>query len=342
MKYYPLFSTLATLFLFISPIFADDFVTSDIQGGKDPAGIKRVEGSVLVLSDTRAFDEFTAALSKVEFDYAAQDFKPWQKLKLEGSHSYGFYRMPKDVTTLETLRSYQEELTEQGYEVLFQGSGEELDNGYGRFVSQVYGKTVDNALMEYIMPAAADYRYIAMKKANSDGSTALFSALFTKVSEGWNSKYAKVGDVVARIDTLHTKPLTKRLVLVKAEEIASEISTNGRIALYGIQFDFNKADIKSESEEALTEMAKFIGSDPAGHFIVTGHTDSIGEFEFNQTLSEQRARSVIDALVARFQIKRERLRSFGASSASPLETNTTEEGRSKNRRVELVQVVATK
>ena len=120
----------------------DDYIKSDVKGVKDPEDTKRIDGSVLLMGSQVAFDEFTAALQKVEFDYSAQDFKPWNKIKVEGAHSVAFYRMPKDVSTLEPLRSYEEELKEKGYEVLFEGQGEELDNGYGRFIKEVYGNKI--------------------------------------------------------------------------------------------------------------------------------------------------------------------------------------------------------
>lgn len=315
----------------------DDFIVADVKGEHDPANVKRVDGSVLLDSDHRAFDEYTAALGRVEFDYGTQSFKPWQKLKLEGAHSYAFYRMPKDVTTLEPLRSYQEELTAQGYEVLFQGSGEELDDGYGRFVSQVYGKKVAGSLMEYVLPAADDFRYIVLRKNREDGGQSVFTGFFAKVSPSWGSKYGKPDDVIGRIDILETKALATRLVLVKAEDMAQQIDARGSVALYGILFDFNKTDIKPESHETLAEVAKYLNSDPAVKLVVTGHTDNAGNFEFNRDLSERRARAVVDYLVSAHKIARERLFSFGASFAAPVSSNATEEGRAKNRRVELVK-----
>lgn len=112
-----LFATLVLLFATSS--FADDIIQSDAKGLKDPPETKRIEGSVLLLGEAKAFDEYTVSLQKVEFDYTAQAFKPWNKLKVEGARTTAFYRMPKDVTTLEPARSYEEDLLSRGYEVLF-------------------------------------------------------------------------------------------------------------------------------------------------------------------------------------------------------------------------------
>ena len=332
--------TIFTLALILSATFscaADDFIQIDIKGHADHPLLKRFAGSIMVAGDKRSFDEFTVALGRVEFDYAAQQFKPWDKEKAEGARHTAFYRMPKDVTTLEALKNYENDLKAKEFEILYCGSAKELDNGYGRFAKQVYTSHQDNHLMQYVMPAAEDYRYLAMRKVNQDGSRLFFTGFFTLVPSGWSSKFARAGDTVARIDLLETKPVTQRMVAVKAEEMAEQIDASGKVALYGIFFDFNKTDVKAESEPTLAEVAKYLGSNPAVRLLVAGHTDNAGSFEFNRDLSQRRAQSVVEYLSSHYQVSRERLFPFGVSFASPAATNATEEGKAKNRRVELVR-----
>lgn len=334
-----MFSKFVLLFCMSISVVAlgDDLITADVKGIKDPPETKRIEGSVLVLGEEKAFDEHTIALQRVEFDYGTQGYKPWNKIVAEGARSTAFYRMPKDVSTLEPLRSYQEELTGQGFEVLYQGKSEELDNGYGRFMEQVYGKKIGAPLMEYIFPSADDFRYIALRKNRDDGSQVYFTGLFMKVPSSWGSKFGNPGDVLGRIDVLQTKALNKRLVLVKAEEMAQQIGSNGKVALYGILFDFNKADIKPESNETLEQVAKYLSDNPTKKLVVTGHTDNVGNFEFNRDLSQRRAQAVVEYLVSKHSIAKDRLLAFGASFASPVASNASEDGKAKNRRVELVE-----
>ncbi len=317
--------------------FAEDLIKSDAKGISDHPMLKRFEGSILLFGDKKAFDEYVVALGKVEFDYSSQQFKDWPKQKVEGARHTTFYRMPKDVTTLEALKNYENDLKEKGFETLFIGSGKELDNGYGRFANQVYTTYQDNHVMHYVIPSADDFRYLAMKKTNPDGSQIVFSGLFALTPQSWGSKFSQPGDVVARIDLIETKPMTQRMVTVKAEEMAQQIDSAGKIALYGILFDFNKSDIKSESAETLAEVAKYLGSDVAIKLLVAGHTDNVGSFEFNRDLSQRRAQAVVDYLVQRHNIIRERLFPFGVSFAAPVAPNSTEEGKAKNRRVELVR-----
>jgi OOP family OmpA-OmpF porin len=128
------------------------------------------------------------------------------------------------------------------------------------------------------------------------------------------------------------------MVTVSAEEMSSEIAKSGRVALYGIHFDFNKTDIKPESTATLNEIAKYLKGSPSVKLLVVGHTDNVGGFESNRDLSQRRAKAVVEALVTKHGIAVTRLFPFGVSFAAPLAPNETEDGRAKNRRVELVRL----
>ena len=128
------------------------------------------------------------------------------------------------------------------------------------------------------------------------------------------------------------------MVTASAEQMASEIAKSGRVALYGIHFDFNKTDIKPESAGTLDEIAKYLKGNQAVELLVAGHTDNVGGFEFNRDLSQRRAKAVVDALISKYGIAAGRLVPFGVSFAAPMAPNETEDGRAKNRRVELVRL----
>jgi outer membrane protein OmpA-like peptidoglycan-associated protein len=117
----------------------------------------------------------------------------------------------------------------------------------------------------------------------------------------------------------------------------SDISTTGHAAVYGIYFDVDKAEIKPESEPALVEMAKLLKTNAALNVFIVGHTDNTGTFEHNMKLSQDRAASVVTALVGKHGIATTRLRPMGVASLAPVASNKTEEGKAKNRRVELVE-----
>ena len=120
--------------------------------------------------------------------------------------------------------------------------------------------------------------------------------------------------------------------------MASEINRTGRIALYGLYFDTNRTEIKSELKPTLEQIADLLKREPKSRkLLVVGHTDNVGDFESNRDLSQRRAESVANALVTGFGIAPDRLVSFGVSYATPVAPNSTAEGRSQNRRVELVR-----
>jgi outer membrane protein OmpA-like peptidoglycan-associated protein len=136
---------------------------------------------------------------------------------------------------------------------------------------------------------------------------------------------------------MEVDPTHPPTALVTSEQMASEISRTGRIALYGLYFDTNRTEIKSESKPTLEQIADLLKREPSLKILVVGHTDNVGDFESNRNLSQRRAESVANALVTGFGIASDRLVPFGVSYAAPIASNATVDGRSQNRRVELVR-----
>jgi OmpA-OmpF porin, OOP family len=126
-------------------------------------------------------------------------------------------------------------------------------------------------------------------------------------------------------------------IVANAEIFSNDIRTTGHAAVYGIYFDTGKSTIKSESAQAIEEIAKLLKSDPALKLYVVGHTDNEGTIDSNIRLSQDRADAVIKALIQDHNIAPARLRAYGCGLFAPVASNDTEEGRSKNRRVELVK-----
>lgn len=93
--------------------------------------------------------------------------------------------------------------------------------------------------------------------------------------------------------------------------------------------------MKPESKATLEQIAKLLGNTQL-KLLVVGHTDNVGEFAGNMDLSKRRAEAVIAVLVGQYKVDRKRLTPAGVSFASPVAANTSEEGKAKNRRVELV------
>ncbi len=129
--------------------------------------------------------------------------------------------------------------------------------------------------------------------------------------------------------------LTQSIVL-KAEDIDRELKASGKAAFYGIFFDTDQASIKPESEETLAEMAKYLLANPQLQVYIVGHTDNTGSLDHNQELSERRAQAVVQTLTTTYRVPAAQLSAYGVASLSPVSTNSSEEGKGKNRRVEMV------
>ncbi len=118
---------------------------------------------------------------------------------------------------------------------------------------------------------------------------------------------------------------------------AEEIKQNGRVTIYGINFDTGKATIRPDSEIPLSEIVKLFQANSSWEMAVAGHTDNVGAKEMNLTLSRQRGESVIAWLTAH-GVAKDRMVPAGFGDTRPLAGNDTDEGRQKNRRVDLVRL----
>jgi outer membrane protein OmpA-like peptidoglycan-associated protein len=132
--------------------------------------------------------------------------------------------------------------------------------------------------------------------------------------------------------------MEERMVVVDSSAMQRELGAEGRVAIYGILFDFDKDTMRPDSKPQLDEIAKLLRDSPGLRVLIVGHTDGKGSMEYNQQLSQRRARSVVDALVRDYGIDAKRLTPLGVGMAAPVATNRTDAGRSRNRRVELVEV----
>jgi outer membrane protein OmpA-like peptidoglycan-associated protein len=136
--------------------------------------------------------------------------------------------------------------------------------------------------------------------------------------------------------TIVTVQAMQQEVTADASSLANALDTSGHIAVYGIHFDTGKATIQPDSETTLDEIVKLLGTHPELHLRVEGHTDNQGNAGLNQTLSEKRAQAVVAWLVAHGTTA-SRLSAKGFGASQPVADNSTDEGRAKNRRVELVK-----
>ena len=153
--------------------------------------------------------------------------------------------------------------------------------------------------------------------------------------EGYVKEHRGVRDTYF-LTIVEKKALEVRAALLPAEEMKRELDAKGHVALY-INFDFDKADIRPESQPIIDEIVKLLQTNPSLNLTIEGHTDDVGEPDYNRRLSDARANSVVAAITTR-GIQAGRLKAVGYGEDKPIADNSTDDGRAKNRRVELVKI----
>jgi OOP family OmpA-OmpF porin len=120
--------------------------------------------------------------------------------------------------------------------------------------------------------------------------------------------------------------------------LKQQLDEAGRIVTHGILFDSGSDKIKGESYKTLADIGALLTENPTLRLSIEGHTDSDGADDYNMNLSQKRAASVRDYLIANYKIAGERLESKGWGESKPIDKNDTPEGKANNRRVELVKL----
>lgn len=151
--------------------------------------------------------------------------------------------------------------------------------------------------------------------------------------ELWLQVNSEVG--IVEMTIIRTKEMVQKIEL-SAGAMERALGETGRVALRGILFETGKSDIKPASEPLLGEIAKLFERDEGLLLTIEGHTDNVGQKADNQRLSEQRASAVKSWLVAH-GVAAEKLETAGFGDSKPDADNVTEDGRARNRRVELVK-----
>ncbi len=322
-----------TLFLCVfSTILALSATAQDVPGSKDPAGMKRYEGSSLIGYRAPKFDEYLLPLGPpTEMEPPAYQ----KSKKVEGQVSYYTYIAPAGRTPAELYRNYKMEFQRLGIETLY-----EKGAGQRGWFGPTFNKVAADSDISQILAYNEDEERILVGKSR-DASPNYYVAFVTAYKDGviperLEGKVEK-GQSLAQIVVIAADVMEKKMAFVNADEMKQSIHDLGKVALYGLYFDTDKDVVKTESEPTLAEIAKLMKADSGLRLRVVGHTDNQGKSDYNLGLSKRRAASVVAELTGKYGFAAARLDSFGCGMYSPVASNAAEEGRAKNRRVELVE-----
>jgi outer membrane protein OmpA-like peptidoglycan-associated protein len=114
------------------------------------------------------------------------------------------------------------------------------------------------------------------------------------------------------------------------------ISSTGHAAIYGIYFDFNKSEVKPQSERALRAIGEYLSRSPNLKVFIVGHTDNVEGGGDKMKLSQARAEAVMETLATKYKVNPQNMKAYGVGPLEPVAPNRTEAGRARNRRVEFV------
>jgi OmpA-OmpF porin, OOP family len=170
---------------------------------------------------------------------------------------------------------------------------------------------------------------------NKDAAKATFKVMKNGKETAW-IKIESGGSDNSDFYELTVVQLEEMKQEVTSSDILSALNADGRISLY-INFETGKSDIKAESQKVIDEISVMLKANPALKISIEGHTDNSGTPASNKTLSENRAKAVMNAVAAK-GVDKTRMTSKGWGQDKPVDNNTSEEGKAKNRRVEIVKL----
>jgi OOP family OmpA-OmpF porin len=311
----PSFRRFLLLSAALSTLLCSTGVTAQLEV-KDHPLVSRFPGSTVLEHKSVEFDEFLLPLGKI-----MDEDRYTNSQRLEGKITKFKYSVPADRSSLEIERSYRGALQNAGFQIIFQcsGSAECRDKSF----SYGYTKTTSGI---WCFNCEEPMRYLAAKLSRASGDVYVSLVVVKDKFEG--GTWLTIAEI---------KPMATGMVTVNATTLANDIAQTGHATVYGIYFDTGKADLKPESDPTLAEIAKLLGANTQLKLHVIGHTDNVGSLAANMALSKQRADTVVAALVAGYRVAPARLLAAGVGPLVPVTTNRTEEGRLKNRRVELVE-----
>ncbi len=325
-------STRALTLLSLMVAFRMAALAADLPGSKDPPGMKRYEGSEIIGYREPRFDEFLLPMGPP----TSQDPPKYTKsLKIEGLVSRYTYAAPAGRTPTELLRNYKLEFQRLNLVTLYE-KGASDGGWFGPTLTPIQ---VEDKIADILTYNQAQERVLVGK--SKDASPTYYYVFVTSYRDGNMpdrlQSVVKKDIALAELVVVTPQQMEKNMAFVNAGEMSRSLADSGKIALYGIYFDTDKDSVRPDSQATLQEIAKLLTANRSLRVSVVGHSDNQGKPDYNLDLSRRRAAAVVRELTSTYGIAADRLSSFGCGFYAPVASNDTEDGKAKNRRVELVK-----
>ncbi len=242
------------------------------------------------------------------------------RMALTGDISQHFYTV-EHVSSLKVMENYRAALADAGFTESFYCALDDCGNDTQASTLGAAMSVTESVYNYYKKPY-----FLVGEKTASKGK--VYAAFFVAAYED---------EVGIQQTIVESEAAETDLIKVDAESLQRDLEEKGKAAIYGIYFDTDKSNIKPESKPALDEISKLLKQHPELKLYVVGHTDDTGEMSHNLELSSLRADAVTKALIQNYQIDASRLVARGVGPFAPESNNTSSQGKSLNRRVELVK-----
>ncbi len=226
-------------------------------------------------------------------------------------------------TTLQLLAPLRDQITAQGYDILFECEARTCGGFDFRFATEVV-PTPD------MYVAIQDYRFLSAVKGDD--------VLSLLVSRNLPDGYVQLIRVTP-VDAPDPSPVVVEQTVDGADGLLSELEQNGHVILNDLHFPTGQVALGEGPFASLTLLAEFLASNPATRLALVGHTDDTGALQANISVSAGRAQAVRARLIDAHGVAADRIEAQGVGYLAPLTSNATPEGRDLNRRVEAVLLV---
>jgi len=295
--------------------------------------MRRYAGSEIIGYRAPKFDEFLLPLGPPTSFSAPLAYA--KQVKVEGLISRYTYLAPAGRSPAELFRNYKLEFQRLGLVTLYEKEAGK-PGWFGPTLSQIsdedqlgqilaYYESQERLLVGKSKDAKHTYYYLFVT-AYKDGV----------IPESLSGRVQK-DRALAELIIVAPEQMEEKMTFVNAQEMSRSLEDTGKVVLYGIYFDTDKDALRPDSQPTLQEISKLLAANPQLNIRVVGHTDNQGKADYNLDLSRRRAASVLRELTSKYGVAANRLDSFGCGLYAPVASNTSEEGRAKNRRVELVK-----
>ncbi|MDP4033108.1 MAG: OmpA family protein [Pseudorhodobacter sp.] len=239
---------------------------------------------------------------------------------------------PQSLTTLAIMQPLRAQLARDGYNVIFEcetAACGGFDFRYGTDLLPEPDMHVD----------LGDFRYLCAER-NSAAGPEMLSLMVSRSATSGFVQLTRIGQAPAPMPQISASTKTPqsepRATLAEAADIGSRLETGGTVMLDDLVFSSGAADLAAGEYASLTNLAAYLQSNPDRSVALVGHTDATGSLNANIALSRQRAMSVRQRLVKDLGIPVGQVTADGVGYLAPRASNLTEEGRTENRRVEVM------